>query len=187
MRCPDFYKKWKEARNFCEKDPRTAERIDAYLGEIQRLDEISANCSDEEDFVPFGDYEVSEGALRFLIYEKDQKIHDEAAKRLVKLAKRKYDKCGKSVVTGPEIQSIIARVKDEIEATKQVPLFVDLDTYGLKTIAKEPMILRGRYQSDIEGALQYRRSPEFIVSQSNPGLKMACIMLSREFSSKISN
>jgi len=192
MRCPEFYEKWKLHPNFCEKDPRTAERIDAYLDEIQRLDEISSNCSDDEDFTPFGDFEIPEGALRLLISEKDQKIHDEAAKQLVKLAKRKYDKCGKSVVTGPELHDLIERVKDEIEAAKKPQLFAD--PYGLKKIGKEPMIPI-RYESKIEEARQYRHSPEFIALMnkaklphwSNAGLTMACTMLSLEFSSKISN
>jgi hypothetical protein len=196
MRCPEFYENWKLHPNFCEKDPQTAERIDAYLREIQKLDEISANCLNDKDyFSPFGDYQVSEGALRFLICQKDQKIHDETAKRLVKLAREKYNKCGKSVITGPEIQTIIARVKDETEAAKRVQLFVETtkrgeifvhakDPHGLKKIAEDPMI-PVRYRTDIEAAIQYRRSPEFIAlmdkrkldSQINPEMKMACAIL----------
>lgn len=31
MRCDDFYAKWKRCGNFCEKNPSTAARIEAYL------------------------------------------------------------------------------------------------------------------------------------------------------------
>lgn len=132
--------------------------------------------------------------MRLLIYEKDQKTHDEAAKRLVKLAKRKYDKCGKSVITGPELHDLIERVKDEIEATKKPRLFANKDPYGLIKMAKDPMIPL-RYHSDIDAALQYRKSPEFIVMVNkekqphwnNAGLTTACTMLAMEFSLKNSN
>ena len=37
MRCDEFYEKSNKEPNFCEKSPRTAEQIEAYLDEMQKL------------------------------------------------------------------------------------------------------------------------------------------------------
>ncbi|MGD0952258.1 MAG: hypothetical protein ABR985_07670 [Methanotrichaceae archaeon] len=119
MRCPEFYEKWKRNPNFCERDPRTAEQIEAYLDEVQILGDIATNCSTGEEPRVIAEMQISECALRPLISEKDERVHNEAAKQIVKLAKEKADKGLKVIVTGPEVSEILSRVRGTRRAEEE--------------------------------------------------------------------
>lgn len=131
VRCEDFYKKWEEEPNFCEKDPETAARIEKYLDERRKIREIAANCLSEEELSPIGDMQISEGALRPLIRVKDRKVHDEVATQIVKLAKEKIDKGEKPVITGKEINRILGNKPDLKAICKVTGDDYEYTDYGL--------------------------------------------------------
>ena len=137
MRCDDFYAKWKRCGNFCEKNPSTAARIEAYLDQIEEMTHVLKESSEEgirQDIIapdtstmvcsikepltelpentPMGNF--SERSIRPLIKEKDDDIRQEAIRqsgRLIEAKKRKFGKA-KSNVTAKEMESIIEEIKD---------------------------------------------------------------------------
>src|SRR5271157_1824330 len=89
MRCDKFYEKWQKAGNFCEKNPRTAEQIEAYLDEMRVLSEKAANCSTDKELAAIAEIEVSETALRPLVSQKNLDVIEEVEQQIVNLSKEK--------------------------------------------------------------------------------------------------
>lgn len=107
-RCDEFYKKWEQAGNFCDKHPVTATRIEAYLDQILEIDEIAeeecALCKVPQDNAPIGRPKISEGACRPLIREKDDDVRQEAIRQIVKTPKEK--------VTSGDVEIILKAARD---------------------------------------------------------------------------
>ena len=113
VRCDDFYCKWQKVGNFCEKHPKTAEQIEAYLNKIlPLLEELAAESEILNDGSRAIAPELSEGASRPLISEKDPQIQHEAAKQIVKLAEEKVMDGKKPQVTNREVTQIIESIKE---------------------------------------------------------------------------
>jgi hypothetical protein len=114
VRCDDFYRKWQKAGNFCEKHPKTAERIDIFLNEI--IVELETEIAKSEilsgDSRPIGPV-LTEGASRPLIFEHDQNVRQKAYKQIVKAVEEKVIDCKRPQVTGREVESIIKEVKEK--------------------------------------------------------------------------
>jgi hypothetical protein len=114
VRCDDFYLKWQKAGNFCEKHPRTAEQIDAYLNKIlPLLEELAAESEILNDGSTAIAPELSETASRPLISEKDPEIRQKSMEQIVKKAEEKVMDGKKPQVTHREVAQIVAEVKGE--------------------------------------------------------------------------
>jgi protein gp37 len=114
VRCDDFYRKWQKAGNFCEKHPKTAERIDIFLNEI--IVELETEVAKSEILSgysrPIGPV-LTEGASRPLISEHDPNVRQKAYKQIVKAVEDKVIDCKRPQVTGREVESIIKEVKEK--------------------------------------------------------------------------
>lgn len=91
VRCEDFYKKWEECGNFCEKHPDTAQKIDKYLDFIHEIE----SRKDLEPEVKKTMVDMSERALRPLIKEKDPMVKEKVIQSI-----KKSVKTGKHPING---------------------------------------------------------------------------------------
>jgi DNA-binding ferritin-like protein (Dps family) len=113
VRCDDFYCKWQKVGNFCEKHPKTAERIEAYLNKIlPLLEELAAESEILNDGSRAMAPELTERASRPLIYEKDPEIRQKAIKQIVKLAEEKVIDGKRPQVTNREVAQIVEAIKE---------------------------------------------------------------------------
>ncbi len=113
VRCDDFYCKWQKVGNFCEKHPKTAEQIEAYLNKIlPLLEELAAESEILNDGPRAMAPELSERASRPLIYEKDPEVRQEAIKQIVKVAEEKVMDGKKPQVTNREVTQIVETIKE---------------------------------------------------------------------------
>jgi protein gp37 len=103
VRCDEFYEKWRRCGNFCEKDPDTAAQIDAYLDQLQEIQEIAADCLSEEEFAAMAEIQISEKACRPVVSEKESEIRQDAAQHIVKTAEEKLMEEKKPRVTSNEV------------------------------------------------------------------------------------
>lgn len=105
VRCDEFYEKWQKSGNFCELNPKAAALIDRYLDELIKIETLE----------PMGskDLSISERAARPLYQEKDLQVHDEAVKQVVALAATKKAEGKEPIITGPEVQEIIDKLKPD--------------------------------------------------------------------------
>jgi len=144
VRCDEFYAKWEKVGNFCEKHPRTAERIETYLDEILKTlsEEVARSEILKQEFMPNGTepttldtdenvgrgakttkdkdtiriYDVlTEGASRPILSEPKEKRHD-IIKEIVKAAEEKVIDDKEPRVTEREVREIICSMR---EAPKQ--------------------------------------------------------------------
>lgn len=116
VRCDEFYKKWDEVGNFCEKHPRTAERIESYLDQILGLlkTEVSKSEILDTENTPIGAI-LTEGASRPLVSEESPKVKREAVKQIVKLAEEKVIVGTKPQVTENEVKQVVQQIKSKPE------------------------------------------------------------------------
>lgn len=91
VRCKEFYEKWEQAKNFCEKHPKTADKIEKYL---DLIDEILKG-ENLEEFKKEPMSTLSESGVRPLIREKDPEVREKAIESV-----KKSLKTGKHPVTG---------------------------------------------------------------------------------------
>lgn len=127
VRCDEFYEKWKKAGNFCEKNPRTAAQIDAYLDELEYLNTIASESKDPGASAAFAQVELSEGALRPLISLKDKNLHKNAVFDIVKIVTAMSTECAKKkgksfTLTNQAVQQVVQKIKrDSYEVGYDVP------------------------------------------------------------------
>jgi hypothetical protein len=114
VRCDDFYRKWQKAGNFCEKHPKTAERIDIFLNEI--IVELEAEIAKSEilsgESGPIGPV-LTEGASRPLISEHDPNVRHKAYTQIVKSAEENVIDGKRPQVTNKEVAQIVREVRGE--------------------------------------------------------------------------
>ncbi|MGD0955059.1 MAG: hypothetical protein ABR985_22185 [Methanotrichaceae archaeon] len=131
VRCSEFYDKWNKSHNFCEKDPRTAGQIDAYLDELDILTKIASISKDPKYSEAIAHVTIPESALRPLIAVKDQKLHDEIAQQLVKIAVEKSTKKGKTkpTLSTNEVRRVVDQVIPKVKATCRYYIFSYTEVY----------------------------------------------------------
>jgi len=106
VRCDEFYNKWQRCGNFCEKHPKTAERIEKFLDKILPLleEEVAKSEILKGALKPKGPI-ISETASRELLGE-DEKTRREMARQIVKKAEEKAIDGKPVMVTAPEVKNI---------------------------------------------------------------------------------
>ena len=116
VRCKEFYEKWDRCGNFCEKHPKTADKIGKYLALIE---EAETKCGKDVSS-PIGD--ISEWSLRPVIYEKNAEIRVDAIRKTALLKKKKEKEYGKNSpkarVTQSEVKKVIRDIKKVEEKEK---------------------------------------------------------------------
>jgi hypothetical protein len=113
VRCDDFYCKWQKVGNFCEKHPRTAEQIDAYLNKIlPLLEELAAESEILNNGSTAMAPELTERASRPLISEKDPQIRHKVMEQIVKVAEEKVLDGKRPQVTNREVSQIVESIKE---------------------------------------------------------------------------
>lgn len=126
VRCEEFYKKWDSCGNFCEKHPDTAAKIEAYLDQLDEVEEvITTECKVEPINAPKVSQILTERACRPLIREKDPEVRREVIKQIVKKSEEKTQSGAKPTVTSKEVKKILSEVKKpelpNLEPTKDAP------------------------------------------------------------------
>jgi len=125
VRCEEFYKKWDSCGNFCEKHPNTAAQIEAYLDQMDEIEEITADCLPDVKPSAIAEMRISENACRPLIREKDPEVRREVIKQIVKKSEEKAQTGARPTVTSKEVKKILADVKrpepPKPELTKNAP------------------------------------------------------------------
>ncbi len=113
VRCDDFYRKWQESGNFCEKNPCTAERIEVYLDMlpvvVNKASESEILSSNSETMGSI----ITERASRPLISLKNPEIRQKAIQQIVKIAEQKKIDGKKPLVTTKEVEEIIQVLSPE--------------------------------------------------------------------------
>lgn len=103
VRCEDFYRKWEEVPNWCEKCDETSRRINLYVDLVK-------------EHPPIGG--ISEGATRPLLRIKDPVIRERAISHIEKFMSHngrngKLPKC-----TAKDVESIVADAEIELRNEK---------------------------------------------------------------------
>jgi gas vesicle protein len=125
VRCDDFYRKWQQAGNFCEKHPDTAARIDRFLDEIIPLlkEEVAKSEILNSENTPIGGI-LTENASRPLFREKSPEIRKKAVEQIKTVAEEKVMDGRNPQVTEREVAQIVAEVKgephNEVETAKEI-------------------------------------------------------------------
>jgi|GEM_PF-4328481 len=114
VRCDDFYRKWQQAGNFCEKHPDTAARIDRFLDEIIPLlrDEVAKSEILNQENTPIGGI-LTENASRPLVRVESPDTRQKVVEQIVKTSEEKMMGGQHPQVTEREVSQIIAKVKGE--------------------------------------------------------------------------
>jgi protein gp37 len=120
VRCDEFYQKWQEAGNFCEKHPRTAEHIEEFLAKIvvTLTKEVAQReiLAHEKTVIA---QILTENASIPLISERNPIIREEAIKHIVKIVEDKMTCDEKPQVTNKEVSEIVHMVKENQVAAKK--------------------------------------------------------------------
>ena len=111
VRCDEFYKKWEECGNFCEKHPQTAQEINKYLEFIHEIE----NREDLEPEVKSAMADLPERAVRPLIREKDPEVKENVIQSV-----RKTVKTGKDPLSGKFTKK--SKPKIPIKEKEQPPI-----------------------------------------------------------------
>jgi hypothetical protein len=143
VRCDDFYKKWQNAGNFCEKHPDTAERIDAYLDMLPYIKEKTANSEILTDpSRPMGAI-ITERASRPLISLVNSEIRQRAIQQIVNIAEsKKMNGDDKPVVTTKEVEQVISELNGTTKPNTSKERYISLAEFKRRQETSREMVYR---------------------------------------------